>query len=99
MRSVHWWGWVLVVVVAAGLLMVGFRRQIRYGIRVAKAVATDERLPKPLRWALRVALAIKAVPVPDLGIDELLLVAVAVLLLTVYRPTFRAILAESATPP
>lgn len=46
------------VAVFAGLLMVGFRRQIGFGIRVAKRVTTDERLPKPLRWALRVALAI-----------------------------------------
>ena len=53
---------------------------------------------KPLRWALRVALAIKAVPVPDLDIDEVLLLVVAVLLLTVYRATLRAILAESARP-
>ena len=86
------------VAVSAGLLMVGFRRQIGFGIRVAKRVATDERVPKPLRWALRVALAIKAVPIPDLGIDEVLLLVVAVLLLTVYRPTLRAILAESARP-
>lgn len=93
-----WWGWVLVVAACAGLLTVAFRRQIGFGIRVAKRVATDERLPKPLRWALRVGLAIKAVPVPDLGIDEVLLLVVAVLLLTVYRPTLRTILAESARP-
>ena len=98
MWFVPWWGWILVVAVFAGLLMVGFRRQIGFGIRVAKRVTTDERLPKPLRWALRVGLAIKAVPVPDLGIDEVLLVVVAVLLLTAYRPTLRAILAESSRP-
>lgn len=93
-----WWGWVIVAIVVIGVLAFAVRDQVRIVIRVAKALATDERLPKPLRWAVRVALAIKTVPVPDLGIDEILLVVVAILLLTVYRPTFRAILAESAAP-
>jgi hypothetical protein len=42
-----------------------------------------------------IALAIKVVPFPDFGIDEILLVLSATLLLTVYRPTFLAILAET----
>jgi hypothetical protein len=42
-----------------------------------------------------ISLAIKAVPFPDFGIDEVILAVVALLLATVYRPTFRAILAES----
>jgi hypothetical protein len=93
---VPWWGWLVAIVVVVVLLAVLFRRWLRYAIRVAKALATDERLPKPLRWALRIALAIKVVPVPDMGIDEVLLVVVGILLLTIYRPTLRAIMAESA---
>ena len=61
--------------------------------------ATDERLPRPLRWALGVALSIKVVPVPDFGIDEILLAVIGILLITVYRPTFKAILAESRRRP
>lgn len=70
-------------------------------MKVTKTFVTDERLPRSLRWAIRVALAIKLVPVPDFGIDEVILVVVGALLLTVYRPTVRAILAETraATEP
>lgn len=83
---------------AAGAVAFAFRHQFRYFMKVTKALATDKRLPRPLRWALTVALAIKVVPVPDFGLDEVILVVVVVLLLTVYRPTFRAILAESRYP-
>jgi hypothetical protein len=83
-----------------GLAAFVFRAQLRYMVKVAKAVATDERLPRPLRWAVAVALAIKVVPVPDFGVDEVILVVVGLLLVTVYRPTLRAILEESrARPP
>ena len=91
-----WWGWTLIAV--AVLLIssgVAFRRQLRFAMKVTKAVATDERLPRPLRWAIGVALAMKVVPVPDFGIDELILVVIGVLLLTVYRSTFQTIVAES----
>ena len=90
-----WWGWLLVAAGVAGLLMFAFRPQLRYLIRVAKAISSDERLPRPLRWGLKVALAIKVVPVPDLGIDEVLSVVIGILLVTVYRPTLRAILDET----
>lgn len=76
-----------------------FRRQLLHLIKVAKMCATDERLPRPLRWTLAVALAIKIVPVPDFGIDEILLLVIGILLVTVYRPTFKAILAESRQNP
>jgi hypothetical protein len=82
-----------------GLLAFAFRKQLRYLVKLAKMLATDERLPRPLRWALAVALAIKMVPIPDFGIDEAILVVVGVLLFTVYRPTLRAILDESRTQP
>jgi hypothetical protein len=97
--SVPWWGWLLVGIAVFGLVAFVFRRQLRYMVKVAKAVATDERLPRPLRRALAVALAMK-VPVPDFGVDEVILVVVGLLLVTVYRPTLRAILDESrARPP
>lgn len=88
--------------VAAGsafVVAILFRRQLLYLVKVAKMCATDERLPRPLRWVLGVALAIKVVPVPDFGIDEILLIVIGVLLMTVYRSTFKAILAESRTKP
>jgi hypothetical protein len=51
-------------------------------MKLTKALATDERLPRPLRWAIGIALALKAVPL-------------GALLLTVFRPTFREIVAET----
>ncbi len=94
-----WWGWLLLCLGAVSTAGVALRRQIRYAIRVAKALTTDERLPRPLRWALRVALALKVVPFPDLGIDELLLLVAGTLLVTVYRPTLKAVLAEAKQAP
>lgn len=81
------------------LAALAFRKQLVYLVKVAKACATDERLPRPLRWALTLALAIKVVPLPDFGVDEIILLVVGVLLATVYRPTFLAILAESRPKP
>ena len=90
-----WWGWILIAVVAVAVVpALLFRAQIRFAIKVAKALATDTRVPRPLRWAIGVALAMKLVPIPDFGVDEVILVCVGVLLVTVYRPTFRAIVAE-----
>lgn len=91
-----WWAWVLIGVGVVGLTAgVLLRRHLRFTMKVAKAVATDQRLPKPLRWAIGVALAMKVVPFPDFGVDEIILVVVGTLLLTVYRSTFRAIVAET----
>ncbi|HEX6394202.1 MAG TPA: hypothetical protein VFZ97_12225 [Acidimicrobiales bacterium] len=94
-----WWGWVLTASGATFVIALTFRKQLLYLVRVAKACATDDRLPRPLRWVLGVALVIKAVPVPDFGIDEVLLIVVGILLVTLYRPTFRAILEESRREP
>jgi hypothetical protein len=96
---VPWWGWLLLSLGLIGIMVLAARRQVRYLLRVTKALATDKRLPKPLRWGLKVALAIKMVPVPDLGIDEVILLLIGVLLVTVYRPTLHAILSESRTAP
>lgn len=94
-----WWGWVLAAAGATFVVALVFRRQLLYLVKVAKMCATDERLPRPLRWTLGVALAIKVVPVPDFGIDEILLIVIGILLVTVYRPTFKAILAEARQNP
>ena len=86
----------MIAIGVTGLLSgVAFRRQLRFAMKLTKALATDERLPRPLRWAIGFALAVKVVPVPDFGIDEIILVLVGALLLTVYRPMFREILAEA----
>jgi hypothetical protein len=82
-----------------GAVAFSLHRQLKYFRKVAKALATDERLPRPLRWAFTVALAIKMVPVPDFGVDQVILVVVGVLLVTVYRPTLRAILHEVRSNP
>ena len=90
-----WWGWLLAAFGLSALLAIVFRKQFGYLMRIAKMLTTDDRLPRPLRWTLSAALAIKVVPVPDLGIDEVLLVIIGLLLVTVYRPTLKAILEES----
>lgn len=90
-----WWAWVLIAVFVVTLVTaLWFRAKIRFAVKVATALATDKRLPRPLRWAIGVALAMKAVPFPDFGIDEIILVAVGVLLVTAYRPTLQAVIAE-----
>jgi hypothetical protein len=64
-------------------------------MRLGKALATDPRLPKPLRWMFAAAFAIKAVPFPDFGIDEVLLVIGALFLAGPYRKAWRSIWEES----
>ena len=54
----------------------------------------DPRLPWPVRWIFRVALAIKCVPVPDFGIDEVLLLIGIALLAGPYRRTWALIRQE-----
>ena len=63
-------------------------------VRLAKAAATDKRLPWPVRVLFGVSLAIKAVPFPDFGIDEAGLAIGILLLATVYRSTWREIVSE-----
>jgi hypothetical protein len=96
---VLWWTWLLI---ALGVLLLvsgyAFRSQLRFAMKLTRELATDERLPSPMRWAIGTALAIKVIPVPDFGVDEILLVVVGALLLTVYRPTLREIVAETRPP-
>lgn len=83
------------VVVVGGVALWLLRHRLGRLLRIAKALACDDRLPRPLRWALRAGLAIKALPIPDFGIDEVLLGVVVVLLATVYRPVVRDIVKET----
>jgi hypothetical protein len=73
---------------------VAFRRQLRFAVKVATAMAKDERLPRLLRWATGIALALEVMPVPDFGISDVMLVVCGVFLLTFYRSTCRSIVAE-----
>jgi hypothetical protein len=92
---VPWWAWTLIVVaIVTVAIAIAFRKQLRFAMTVAKAMAKDERLPRSLRWAIGIALAIKVMPVPDFGIDEVILVVCGVLLLTVHLSTCRSIIAE-----
>jgi membrane protein implicated in regulation of membrane protease activity len=88
------WPWLLGALALVVLVAIVVRRRLRFYWRVARSLTTDERLPRPLRWTVVACFAIKAVPVPDFGLDEAALAVIAVLLATVYRPTFRAIVAE-----
>lgn len=89
------WPYAIALVAVGIVLAVVFRKRTARMIRLGKAIATDKRLPRPVRWMFGVALAIKCVPVPDFGIDEVLLVVGMALLLGPYRSTFRAIREET----
>jgi len=56
---------------------------------------SDQRVPRPLRWLIGVSLAIKTVPFPDFGVDEVVLIVVGLVLVIFYRPVLRAILDET----
>jgi hypothetical protein len=53
-------------------------------IRAVRALASDQRIPRPLRW---VAVA-GALPIPG-PVDEIVLLVAAVPLLLFYRPLIR----------
>lgn len=93
-----WWGWLLVglgLASALALIAITFRSQIRFAVRLARTLMTDERVPRPLRWLIGVSLAIKVVPFPDFGVDEVVLVVVGLVLVIFYRPAVREILEET----
>lgn len=89
----HWPVLIGAMVVLAGIGAL-FRRRVRYWLRLARAAATDPRLPRSVRWLFRVGIAIKLVPGPDLGIDEVALALGAILLATRYRATWATIREE-----
>ena len=70
------------------------KAKIKRTFRLLKALATDPRIPRPVRWLIGVSLAVKAVPFPDFGIDEIGLLVALVLLRTVYRERFNEIREE-----
>lgn len=70
------------------------RTRLERTFRLLKALATDERIPRPVRWLIGISLAIKTVPLPDFGVDEVGLLVAFVLLSTVYRTQFAEIRAE-----
>jgi hypothetical protein len=63
-------------------------------IRLLRTLATDDRIPRPVRWLIGISLAVKAVPLPDFGIDEIGLLIAFVLLSTIYRNRFAEIREE-----
>lgn len=73
---------------------VALKAKLKRTLRLLKALATDERIPRPVRWLIGISLAIKAVPFPDFGVDEVGLLVAFVLLSTVYRRQFAEIRAE-----
>ena len=78
-----------------GAIAIIFRSQLMFAIRFARSLVSDQRVPRPLRWLIGVSLAIKVVPFPDFGVDEVILFVVGVVLVTFHRPALRAILEET----
>ena len=70
------------------------KQRIKATFRLLKALVTDERVPRPVRWLIGVSLAIKAVPFPDFGIDEVGLLVAFGLLTTVYRKRLAEVRAD-----
>ncbi len=68
-----------------------FRKRIKYVFLLAKAAATDPRLPKSVRWLFKIGLAVKLLPIPDFGVDELCLGLGVILLATRYRSEWKLI--------
>ena len=82
-----WWIWLLIGAAAATAVAVFLlRSRLRYAVQFARLLVKDPRIPKPLRVTIGAGLAVKLLPVPDFGIDEILLGAAALILLLFYRP-------------
>lgn len=92
--AIHHAWWFIGLATVIVMLGVIFRKRVARAIRIAKALATDQRLPRHVRWLFRLALLVKCSPV-DFGIDEALLAIGVLLLVTRHRDTWRAIRAES----
>lgn len=93
-----WWGWLLIglgVVSAVAAIAVAFRSQLRFAVRFARTLVSDRRIPRPLRWLIGISLAMKVVPFPDFGLDEVVLIVVGLVLVVFYRPALREILEET----
>jgi membrane protein implicated in regulation of membrane protease activity len=93
-----WWGWLLVGLGLLAVLVVAavaFRSQLSFAVKFARILMADRRVPRPLRWLIGISLAIKVVPFPDFGLDEVVLIIVGLVLLIFYRPVLRSILEET----
>src|SRR5579859_6610365 len=93
-----WWGWLLVGVGLVSVLVaiaITFRSQLLFAVKFARTLMSDRRVPRPLRWLIGISLAIKVVPFPDFGVDEVVLIIVGLVLVIFYRPALRAILEET----
>jgi hypothetical protein len=96
-----WWGWVLVglgLVSVLAVIAITFHSQLMFAVSFAKTLTTDQRVPRPLHWLIGVSLAIKVVPFPDFGVDEIVLVIVGLVLVIFYRPALTAILERRDQP-
>lgn len=86
--------WLLAaLVLVVGVVAVVFRGRVKRLMLLAKAAATDPRLPRPVRWLFAIGLAAKLLPV-DFGIDEVALGLGILLLSTKYRATWKEIREE-----
>ena len=65
--------------------------QVRRGMRIARALATDTRIP---RW-LRVLLVIGCVQIPVLPVDEICLASALIILAVRYRAVLAAVVREA----
>jgi hypothetical protein len=93
-----WWGWILGGLGLFSVLVaiaVTYRSQLRFAVKFARTLMSDQRIPRPLRWLIAVSLAIKVVPFPDFGLDEAVLIVVGLVLVIFYRPALRAILEQT----
>jgi len=97
-QRMPWWGWLVVGLGLVSVLVaiaITFRSQLLFAVKFAKTLMSDQRVPRPLRWLIGVSLAIKIVPFPDFGVDEVVLIIVSLVLVIFYRPVLRAILEET----
>jgi len=91
--AVSHWLYLVGAAVLLGLCALVFRGRLKRLLRLAKAAATDPRLPRPVRYLFVVALAVKCLPV-DFGADEILLLVGVGLLYGPYRRQWAEIRGE-----
>jgi hypothetical protein len=92
-QLLHFAPWLVALVVLSTILTLVFRKRLKRLTRLAKACATDKRLPRSVRWLFIAGLAAKALPV-DFGIDEFCLGLGIILLVTLHRETWAQIRSE-----
>jgi len=90
-----WKWWPLLWLLAGVLVVAAFnaRHWLKRMMRLAKAAATDKRLPPSVRWLFKIGLLAKLMPI-DFGIDEVCLGLGVLLLATLHRETWAQIRSE-----